>query len=119
MKTNYYKSYVVDKAIILFFILWGIATIFKVAAAEPKLELIVDREGALQGVYFFLTDIRPYVMYILECSTDLTDWSEVVQLGTYQTGTYNEQASASMISPLWEWESLPKEKCFFRLREVW
>jgi hypothetical protein len=125
MKTNYYKNHDrmekvifgwLRKAWIAFFIVWGIATL---AADEPKLELIVDREGALQGVYFYLTDIKPYVMYILECSTDLKDWSEVVQLGTYQTGSYNEQNSVSMISPLWEWESLPKEKCFFRLREVW
>jgi len=105
-----------NRLLLISFVLW--ATTFNMAAAEPKLELIVDREGALQGVYFYLTGIKPYVMYILECSTDLKDWSEVVQLGTYQTGSYNEQNSVSMISPLWEWEKLPKEKCFFRLREA-
>jgi hypothetical protein len=105
-----------NRLLLISFVLW--ATTFKMAAAEPKLELIADREGALQGVYFYLTDIRPYVMYILECSTDMKNWTGLVQLGTFQMGRH-QQGKASMISPLWEWGVMPKESCFFRLREVW
>jgi len=123
MKTNYYKNHDrvekvifgwLRKAWIAFFIVWGIATL---AADEPKLELKIDREGSLQGVYFELKDITPYVMYILEYSTDMKNWTELVQLGTYQKGRH-QQSKSSMTSPLWEWGRLPKVKCFFRLREV-
>mgnify|MGYP001411120433 CR=1 FL=1 len=70
-QTDYYKSHFVDKAIIVFFILWGIATIFKVAGAEPQVIIDPPCDGVLRiGIK------NPPVAkrFGLMVSTNLKDW---------------------------------------------
>ena len=112
------QNYFVEKAIIVFFVLWGIATIFNVANAA-ELELIVKQQKVLpngnaygleSGIYFELTDLEPFIMYKLQYSKDLKNWTDMVHLGTYKI---------AMTSPYYTWKELPKDKCFFRIVVAW
>ena len=112
------QNYFVEKAIIVFFVLWGIATIFNVANGA-ELELIVKQQKVLpngnaygleSGIYFELTDLEPFIMYKLQYSKDLKNWTDMVHLGTYKI---------AMTSPYYTWKELPKDKCFFRIVIAW
>ena len=112
------KNYFVEKFLIVFFILWGIATIFNVAYSA-ELEIIPVQQKVLpngnaygleSGIYFKLTDLQPFIMYKLQYSEDLKKWKDLVQLGTYKM---------AMTSPYYTWDQLPKNKCFFRIVEAW
>jgi hypothetical protein len=112
------QNYFVEKALIVFFILWGIATIVNVAYSA-ELEIVPVQQKTLpngnaygleSGIYFELKDLQPFIMYKLEYSKDLKNWTELVQLGTYKM---------AMTSPYYTWSQLPKDKCFFRIVEAW
>jgi hypothetical protein len=112
------QNYFVEKAIIVFFVLWGIATIFNVAYSA-ELEIVPVKQKVLpngnaygleSGIYFKLTDLEPFIMYKLQYSEDLTKWTNLVHLGTYKM---------SMTSPYWTWKELPPYKCFFRIVVAW
>ena len=112
------QNYFVEKAIIVFFVLWGIATIFNVANGA-ELELIVKQQKTLpngnaygleSGIYFKLTNLEPFIMYKLQYSEGLKNWTDMVHLGTYKM---------AMTSPYYTWKELPPHKCFFRIVVAW
>lgn len=112
------KNYFVEKFLIVFFILWGIAMVFNVANSA-ELKLVTKQQKTLpngnaygleSGIYFELTNLHPFVMYKLQYSEDLKKWKDLVWLGTYDI---------AMISPYYTWDQLPKNKCFFRIVEAW
>ena len=112
------QNYFVEKAIIVFFVLWGIATIFNVANAA-ELEIVPVKQKVLpngnaygleSGIYFELTDLQPFIMYKLQYSEDLKKWKDLVWLGTYKM---------AMTSPYFTWDQLPPHQCFFRIEEAW
>ena len=112
------QNYFVEKAIIVFFVLWGVATIFNVAnAANLKIVPVQQKTlpngnayGLESGVYFELTDLEPFIMYKLQYSKDFKEWTDLVNLGTYKM---------AMTSPYWTWKELPPHKCFFRIVIAW
>ena len=112
------QNHFVEKAIIAFFILWGIATIFNVAySAELKIVPVQQKTlanglayGLESGIYFELTELEPFIMYKLQYSQDLKKWTDMVHLGTYKM---------AMTSPYYTWDELPKDKCFFRIVVAW
>ena len=66
--------------------------------------------GLESGIYFEVEDIEPLIMYKIQYSKDLKNWTDLVQIATW----YN-----SMTSPYYTWSQLPKDKCFFRIVEAW
>jgi hypothetical protein len=112
------QNHFVEKLLIAFFILWGIATIFKVAYGA-ELEMITKQQKVLpngkaygleSGIYFELTNLEPFIMYKLQYSEDLNRWTDLVHLGTYKM---------AMTSPYWTWNELPPHQCFFRIVVAW
>ena len=112
------QNYFVEKAIIVFFVLWGIATIFNVANAA-ELEIVPVKQKVLpngnaygleSGIYFKLKNLEPFIMYKLQYSEDLVKWTDMVHLGTYKM---------AMTSPYYTWNELPSRLCFFRIVEAW
>ena len=112
------QNYFVEKAIIVFFVLWGIATIFNVANAA-ELEIVPVKQKVLpngnaygleSGIYFKLKNLEPFIMYKLQYSEDLVKWTDMVHLGTYKM---------AMTSPYYTWKELPPHKCFFRIVVAW
>jgi len=112
------QNYFVEKAIIIFFVLWGIATIVNVAYSA-ELEIVPMQQKTLpngnaygleSGIYFELTDLQPFIMYKLQYSEDLKTWKDLVWLGTYKM---------AMTSPYFTWNQLPPHQCFFRIEEAW
>ena len=112
------QNYFVEKAIIIFFVLWGIATIVNVAYSA-ELEIVPVQQKVLpngnaygleSGIYFELTDLQPFIMYKLQYSEDLRKWTDMVHLGTYKM---------AMTSPYYTWDELPPHKCFFRIVVAW
>ena len=112
------QNYFVEKAIIVFFVLWGIATIFNVANAA-ELEIVPVKQKVLpngnaygleSGVYFELKNLEPFIMYKLQYSEDLVKWTDMVHLGTYKM---------AMTSPYYTWKELPPHKCLFRIVVAW
>ena len=112
------QNYFVEKAIIVFFVLWGIATIFNVAYSA-ELEIVPVKQKVLpngnaygleSGIYFKLKNLEPFIMYKLQYSEDLVKWTDMVHLGTYKM---------AMTSPYYTWKELPPHKCFFRIVVAW
>tara|TARA_R100000458_G_C8226307_1_gene209277 strand:- start:86 stop:394 length:309 start_codon:yes stop_codon:yes gene_type:complete len=66
--------------------------------------------GLESGIYFEVEDIEPLIMYKIQYSKDLKNWTDLVQIATW----YN-----SMTSPYYTWSQLPKDKCFFRIVKAW
>ena len=113
-----HQSYFVEKVLIVLAILWGIATLFKVAHGA-ELEIVPVQQKTLpngltyglpSGIYFKLTDLHPFIMYKLQYSEDMRKWVDMVHLGTYDI---------AMTSPFYAWDQLPPNKCFFRIVEAW
>ena len=103
------------KKLITLFLL--VASVACVPAASLELKVVHQKTlpngrpyGSAGGIYFELKDLQPFVMYKLQYSKDFKSWTDLVHLGTYKT---------AMISPLWHWNELPKDKCFFRIVEAW
>lgn len=86
-----------------FFITLGLAF-----GQEPKLELKIFEGVRVQGIYFKIKEINPYILYEIQCSEDLIKWENMVRVGSYKT---------EMESPLFEWDTLPPNSCFFRIVE--
>ena len=112
------QNYFVEKVIIIFFILWGIATVVNVAYSA-ELEIVPVKQKTLQngrayglesGIYFKVKNIEPLIMYKIQYSKDFKSWIDLVQVTTW----YN-----SMTSPYYTWSQLPKDKCFFRIIRAW
>jgi len=101
------------KKIILFLFLFTVslnAASLKIVPVQQKVLPNGNAYGLESGIYFELTDLHPFIMYKLEYSKDLKNWTELVQLGTYKM---------AMTSPHYTWSQLPKNKCFFRIVEAW
>lgn len=90
-----------------------------VSANAAHLELIIKNQKTLpngkaygleSGIYFELTDLEPFIMYKLQYSEDLKNWTDLVHLGTYKM---------AMTSPYWTWNELPPHQCFFRIVVAW
>ena len=79
------------------------------ASLELKVKTRAENRG-LNGIYFELTDLEPFIMYKLQYSEDLDKWTDLVQLGTYKM---------AMTSPYWTWNELPPHQCFFRIVVAW
>ena len=79
-----HQSYFVEKVLITLAILWGVATLFKVAHGA-ELEIVPIQQKTLpngltyglpSGIYFKLTDLHPFIMYKLQYSEDMEKWVE-------------------------------------------
>jgi len=79
------------------------------ASLELKVKTRAENRG-LNGIYFELTDLEPFIMYKLQYSEDLKKWTDMVHLGTYEI---------AMTSPLYRWEQLPPYHCLFRVVAAW
>ena len=85
----------------LFFVTLGFAL-----EQEPKLEIKIFKGMRVQGIYFEIKEIDPYILYEIQSSVDLIKWENVVRVGSHKT---------EMESPLFEWDILPPNSCFFRI----
>ena len=102
------------KKLILLFLL---ACSVSVNAASLELKVMQQKVlpngnayGLESGIYFELTDLEPFVMYKLQYSEDLKQWTDMVHLGTYEI---------AMTSPYYTWKELPPHQCFFRIVVAW
>ena len=85
----------------LFFVTLGFAL-----GQEQKLEIKIFKGMRVQGIYFEIKEIDPYILYEIQSSVDLIKWENVVRVGSHKT---------EMESPLFEWDILPPNSCFFRI----
>ena len=93
-----------------------------VSANAASLELKVKQQKVLPngnayglpgGIYFELTDLKPFVMYKLQYSPFFgkkQKWTDLVYLGARKM---------AMTSPYWTWDELPPYQCFFRIVVAW
>jgi len=99
MNTKYgHKAGWVERAIIVFFILWGMATICKVAGAEPTLCITPPSKGILMvGVKHPPTGKR----FSLMVSHDLKTWSiDDFVIGFVHAHTGNSVLDQVQMSPV-------------------
>ena len=87
----------------LFFVTLGFAL-----GQEPKLKLKIFEGVRIQGIYFEIKEINPYILYEIQSSVDLIKWENMVRVGSHKT---------EMESPLFEWDTLSPNSCFFRIVE--
>jgi len=95
------KKLIIFLTTFLFFVTLGLAF-----GDEPKLEIRIFKGVNIQGLYFKIKEINPYILYEIQSSEDLIKWKSMVRVGSYKT---------EMESPLFEWRTLPPRNCFFRI----
>ena len=66
--------------------------------------------GSPGGIYFSYTDLEPLILYSLQYSRDMKTWTDLYNFGVFGDST---------TSPLFDWDKLPSEKCFFRVIKLW
>ncbi len=76
-------------------------------------EVTGQKYGAPPGIYFTFHDLDFKSMYAIEYSHDLKIWTHLYVIGTFSKDTVNFTSSK------FEWNYLPPEKCFFRLKKLW
>lgn len=76
-------------------------------------EVTGQKYGAPPGIYFTFHDLDFNSMYAIEYSHDLKIWTHLYVVGTFSKDTVN------FTSAKFEWNNLPPEKCFFRIKKLW
>lgn len=76
-------------------------------------EVTGQKYGGPPGIYFTFQNLNYDSVYAVEYSHDLKIWTNMYTIGTFSEDTIN------FTSPKFEWDSLPPEKCFFRLVKLW
>jgi len=66
--------------------------------------------GSPGGIYFEIKDIDPFLPYWVQYSHDLKIWEDLYNFGSFGTNS---------TSPLFHWNELPPDKCFFRIIQKW
>tara|TARA_R100001463_G_scaffold71140_2_gene124897 strand:+ start:72 stop:389 length:318 start_codon:yes stop_codon:yes gene_type:complete len=97
------------KKIILFLLFFSVslnAASLKIINVKQKTLSNGRAYGLEGGIYFEVKDAEPLIMYKIQYSKDLKNWTDLVQVTTW----YN-----SITSPYYTWDKLPKDKCFFRI----
>ena len=66
--------------------------------------------GSPGGIYFEIKDIDPFLPYWVQYSHDFKKWEDL-----YNFGSFGDNST----SPLFHWNELPPDKCFFRIIQKW
>ena len=66
--------------------------------------------GSPGGIYFEIKDMDPLLPYWVQYSHDFKVWKDL-----YNFGSFGDNST----SPIFHWNELPPDKCFFRIIQKW